>query len=242
MIKAHFSDQEKMEAFDEIAAHYYNRNFGSMSKTDYETMLFRIFLNHLKQNGIPSDDYSISRTLGITQSKVRSLKMRNELLQSDLENDAWKEEFAACVGNAVYDETKKLVKVIVPEVTVMMELRHFMEENRWYDEYQLNPKLFQCPLVFYLPLCERIGGNDVFLSEDAKKKLKELSKKANEKEQSAIGRIVQGSLEDGFKDLVSVGTTAIIVKVLEQIPFVGVAATIVGKLIMVLRKNAKLAD
>jgi len=35
---------------------------------------------------------------------------------------------------------KRKVKVMIPEITVMMELRHFIEQNGWYDEYQLNPK------------------------------------------------------------------------------------------------------
>ena len=60
-MKHAFSDKEKMDAFDEIASCYYEKNFGSMSKTDYETMLFKIYLNHLKKNNLRTDDYSISR-------------------------------------------------------------------------------------------------------------------------------------------------------------------------------------
>ena len=153
-----FTDEEKLEAFEDIAVQYFYRNFGSLTKTDFETMLFKIYLRHLKRSHLTTDDYSISRDLGITQSKVRNMKLRIELRDTEPSAVSWEEEFAACVRTAIYDDKKRLVKVMVPEVTVMMELRHFMEVNRWYDEYQLNPKLFQCPIDFFLPLCEKING------------------------------------------------------------------------------------
>ena len=235
-----FKDDEKIEAFEDIAVQYYYRNFGSLTKTDFETLLFKIYLRHLKRNQLSMDDYSISRDLGITQSKVRNMKLRIDLRDSDRHSDSWVEEFAACVGTAIYDDNKKLVKVMVPEVTVMMELRHFMEENRWYDEYQLNPKLFQCPLNFFLPLCEKISGTDLVLDDTAKKKIEELRDTANEKEQSAILKILNGAIEKGFKDLAWTGTTAIIVEVLKVLPFGGVASTIISALIAVLSQSGGL--
>ena len=35
-----FSNEEKIRVFDLIANEYFNKNFGSMSKSDYETLLF----------------------------------------------------------------------------------------------------------------------------------------------------------------------------------------------------------
>lgn len=235
-----FSNDEKIVAFDDIAVRYYYKNFGTMTKTDYETLLFRIYLRHLKRNRLPTDDYSISRALGITKSKVRNLKMRNELQQSSNDLDSWKEEFANYVGTAIYDDRKKLVKVLIPEITVMTELRYLMEVNRWYDEFQLNPKLFQCPLAFFIPLCEKIGGQEIFLDDSAKEKLKKINDTANEKEQSAIAEILSGALDKGFKDLAWTGTTAIIVEVLKILQVTGVAATIISALIAVLRKSGGL--
>jgi hypothetical protein len=131
---------------------------------------------------------------------------------------------------------------MVPEVTVMMELRHFMEVNRWYDEYQLNPKLFQCPIDFFLPLCEKINGMNIVLDDASKKKIEKISAKANEKEQSAISKILSGAIENGFKELAWTGTMAIIVEVLKALPFGGVAATIINALIAVLSKSGGLSE
>ena len=131
---------------------------------------------------------------------------------------------------------------MVPEVTVMMELRHFMEENRWYDEYQLNPKLFQCPLDFFLPLCEKIEGVSLQLDDATKRKLEKLNNQACETEQSAIAKIMKGSIEDGFKDLAWKGTTAVVIEVLKILPFGALAAPIIEGLIKVLKSSAGLSD
>lgn len=39
-----FSDNEKASCFDRIASHFYSRNFGQMSKSDIELMMFDIFM------------------------------------------------------------------------------------------------------------------------------------------------------------------------------------------------------
>ena len=235
------SSDEKIEAFDLIASKFYRKNFGTMSKTDFELLLFGIYIRYSKMHKLPTDDYSISRELGITQSKVRNLKLRNELQKNILTDDLWKQEFANCVETAIYDDNKKLVKVMVPEVTVMMELRHFMEENRWYDEYHLNPKLFQCPLDFFIPLCEKLDGTDgLTIDASVRKKLCSLNKQASEAEQSAIAKILNGAIEDGFKDLAWKGTTAIIIEVLKVLPFGALAEPVINGLIKVLKSSGGL--
>ena len=42
-----FSDKEKEDAFDVIAGLYFNRNFGSVSKADFETLLFSIYIEYV---------------------------------------------------------------------------------------------------------------------------------------------------------------------------------------------------
>ena len=74
-----FSKSEIDQAFRMISARYFERNFGTMAKTDFETLLFSIYIEHLLDNNQPFDDYAMSKALGITQSKVRTLKLRKEL-------------------------------------------------------------------------------------------------------------------------------------------------------------------
>ena len=39
-----FSNEEKIAMFDKIEQHYFTRNFGSMTKTDFETLLFSEYI------------------------------------------------------------------------------------------------------------------------------------------------------------------------------------------------------
>ena len=80
------------------------------------------------------------------------------------------------------------------------------------------------------------------LDPSAKKKLSELKKQASDKEKTAIEQILTGALQDGFKELAWTGTTAIVVKALELLPFGGVAGKIITGLITVLRKSGKLDE
>lgn len=230
-----FSKDEKQHAFDLLCERYYNRNFGTMSKTDFETLLFHIYLEHLINTSAPFDDYTLSKALGISQSKIRNLKVREEL-QYPRQSEHWKENFAALVSKAVYDEQSKTVKMQIPEVTDMTELRYYLECNGWFDEYQLNPKLFQCRLDFFLKLCRSLGELST-QDENTEAKLKELQKLHDGKnERSAIQKILDGAVEDGLKELAINGSKGLIVSVLKSLPFGGVAATAINEFIRVLEK------
>lgn len=67
-----FSEEEKMHLFDAVQKNYFQKNFGTMSKSDLEVLLFSEFIEHCLNNEIPFDDFSLSKQLGITQSRVRS--------------------------------------------------------------------------------------------------------------------------------------------------------------------------
>lgn len=231
------SSEEKIEAFDKIAELYFSGNFGTMAKSDFETLLFSIYIEHCFMNRIPFDDYTLSRNLGITQSRVRSLKLKKEL-KYPWENFRWEAAFAEEIKHARYDETRRLVKVGISDVNVMVELRHFMEQNGWYDEYQLNPKLFQCRLDFFIDLCERLEGKRIVLDDNAKEQLIELKNASgDEKEKSAIEKILSGSVEDGAKEFLINASRVGITELLKLLPFGGVAGVAINGLISLLEKS-----
>ena len=127
-------------------------------------------------------------------------------------------------------------KMNIPDVNVLSELRHFVEQNSWCDEYQLNPRLCQCRLEIFVSLCKKLEGNELQFDDDAKKKLKEFAK-CNQQEESFIEKILSGSLEDGLKGLAKAGTKVIITEVLKLIPFGGIAADAVDALVDVISKS-----
>ena len=52
-----FSTEEKIAIFDKIEQQYFVRNFGSMTKTDFETLLFSEYIEHLIKNDSNQKDY-----------------------------------------------------------------------------------------------------------------------------------------------------------------------------------------
>ena len=230
-----FKVAEKTAAFDLIAKRYFDRNFGTMSKTDFETLLFHIYMEHLLRNNEAFDDYTVSKALGITQSKVRSLKMRKELQYPNFSATGWKEQVLVALEGAKYDEPTKQVQMFISENTVLVELRHFLESNGGFDTYTLNPKLFSCRVDHLVMLFDKLSDNRAELSDEQKKKLEQLEAKGTDK--SAIEKICSGAYADGLRELVLAGSKQALTEVLKLIPFGGLAVPAVEAIIKMLERN-----
>lgn len=224
-----FSSENKAVAFDRIAEHYFQRNFGTMSKSDLETLLFDIYLERLLDKQENFDDYTMSKQLGITQSRVRTLKVRKEL-QYPRQGFKWEEAFVESICKATYDEQTKSVEVPIPDVNVLAELRYYMECRGWFDEYRLNPKLFQCRIGFFLELCKSLSNEEIIVSDEAKSKLRELNSANKGKFATAIQEIVSGSVKEGLKDLTLSASKEVVLEVLKLIPFGGLAGQAISAL------------
>ena len=220
-----FSKPEMEQAFRMVSARYFERNFGTMAKTDFETLLFSIYIEHLLDNNQPFDDYTMSKALGITQSKVRTLKLRKEL-QYPREKFEWTTAVADDLKRASFDAESKKVRVLIPDVNVLTELRYFVEKNGWYDEYQLNPRLFQCRVDFFLNIISELAKESLSLDDEAEKTIKEIEKQTPDGVvKKALKDILNGSIVDGTKKLLLYAGKEIGVKVLEKIPIAGEAAS-----------------
>ncbi|MBR1432528.1 hypothetical protein [Ruminococcus sp.] len=223
-------NEEKVLLADQIALRYYNHNFGTMLKADIDTLIFSVYIEHCLNNGLPYDDYTLSIQLGITEAKVRTLKERKQL-QYPYKGYNWKKEFVRLIPNAKYNDVKKLVQLNIGDVNLLKDVRNFVYNQGWYDEFQLNPKLFQCRLDFFISLCSKLE-DAVEFDNNAHKALLALGK--NEKEKSVIESIVKSSFQDGIKELVINGSKALLVEVLRTIPFSGLAATAINALISII--------
>ena len=133
------------------------RNFGMLSKSEFDLMLFHYYLLN-KQKEVGShyvSDYDIGRDLGLTIQRVRSLRERDALKWAT-EVD-WKKSFIQSLKLAHCDLKDDVsdsdIKIPVPDVNVMKEVRHYLEEAGLFDDYQLNPKIFQCKLDVLIAIC-----------------------------------------------------------------------------------------
>ena len=154
-----FDKESKVAAFDELAKNFYERNFGSMQKSDIEVLMFSLFIERiLKKEGLEYNDFSdykMSKALGITQQRINNLKVKKELKYPNEDFD-WKKSFGRISQNARYDDGK--IKIHIPDPNVYIELKNVIESQGGYVEITLNPKLLQLPPEYYLWLIREISS------------------------------------------------------------------------------------
>ncbi len=167
---ATFSALEKEAAFDRIASCFFEQNFGTVGKADLELMAFDILMQHLHKAGDPTDDYSISKTLGIPQQRVRNLKIKQQLRFGHTFD--WKKELAATVVNHPhYSEDDKYIILSFNDPNIMIETQHFIEINGGFVDFSFNPKLLRMKTCDFARLMIEIG-----LSVNEKETWKQLRK------------------------------------------------------------------
>ena len=224
-----FTAEEKEALFDTLMEMYFHKNFGSLSKMDLETYLFSFYLEHLMNNKFNYDDYTIGKDLGLTLSRVRGLKERKELKYPH-EGYDWREIFLQYAADAKYDESRHLIKFSIPDVNVIKDVRYYFERNHQYDEIQLNPKLFACRADAFIEMCKQIAienGEEFSLKTTDISSLQKLleNNTCKEHEKSAVQKIINGTVEDGIKDLLISATKETLLFVLTFVnPGVGKVA------------------
>lgn len=146
-----FSTEDKAAAFDKIAEKYFNKNFGTLQKADFEVLLFSIYINRIldkgEENVIDYSDYTLAKELGIAQTRIKNLKVKKQL-QYPRENFNWRESFIKLWENARYENGK--IKIYIPDVNLFNEIQNAIEENGGFIEKQLNPKLLQVSPEYFV--------------------------------------------------------------------------------------------
>lgn len=145
-------------------------------------------------------DYKISKDLGITQQKVRNLKVKNQLI-NPIQYD-WMRAFASLTENARYDKESKKVTLNIPDPNLYLEIQNFIEEQGAYVEKQLNSKVLQLRAEYYIDLILTVEPE-----ETRKKVIKELKKqfKNSGKDDSAFDeRSIGKSIIDIGADITTI--------------------------------------
>ena len=199
------TDTEKALAFDKIAEKYYLANFGSTSKADIDVLMFSIYLEQIldiSENDMESySDYTLSKLLGITQSRISNLKVKKEL-QYPYANFSWKESFSRILDNYRYENGK--IKLYIPDRNLYYEIKNVIENAGGYIEVQLNTSLLQINPEYFVDLLVAITDGSE-RKEIKKQLLKELCKhKVSEEEfnKKSIGDILKEKASDKIMDIV----------------------------------------
>lgn len=147
------SVEKKAEAFDKIAEVYYMNNFGSMSKSDFDTLMFSIYIDEILKNSEDDfnsySDYTLSKYLGITQSRVSSLKVKKEL-KYHYDGFDWKKSLKRISENVRFENGK--IKLNVRDKNLYYELKNVIEENGGFVDIQLNSTLLMVSPEYFVDL------------------------------------------------------------------------------------------
>lgn len=207
-----FTNEEKIKIFDNLAPLFFEKNFGRLSKADMEAFMFHYYFEKvLEDSKIDSDlidynkcsDYKIGKDLGITQQKVKNLKIMNELLYPSMRD--WKKDFASLTKNARYDKTARRIILNIPDPNLYLELQNYIEEQGGYIEKQLNGKILQIRPEYYIELITYLETED-----NRKKIIKELKgffkDKGKDDEAFDAKNIGKSFLETGLSAMEAVTT------------------------------------
>lgn len=226
-----FTDEEKISLFDKISSAYFERNFGSMSKADLETLLFSEYIEHCLNNKDDFDDYTLSKQLGITQQRVRSLKERKEL-KYPYRNFVWEDSFAESVKNAKFDKSDRYIKMIIEDVNVMNEIRHYIEKKGWYDECSLNKKMLRIPIECFWDICLKDTPDNMVLSDSAKQNIQKIKL-----DDDPLSALKEDFSKEGLMAVLRKSSKPAIVAVLNSLELDGMPGIVVNALSDIIEKS-----
>ena len=181
-----FDDNSKENLLNDICNSYFNKNFGKLSKSDYE----------------------LSKQLGITQSRVRTLKQLKYKKYDNFNDGWWKDEINNSLVNVHFDKNNNTIRFIVDDINVKEEVIHYIESRGWYDDTTLNKKLISIPLQCYLDI---FIDDDTFMTkfgEEERKKLEEICNNNNiaDDDKKTILEFAKDFSKDALSDILKTGT------------------------------------
>ena len=157
--------KKKAKAFDDIAMLFYDRNFGSSSKSEIELMMFSILMDaminkYANDNGVLDynmcSDYNMGKALGIQPSKVTTLK-KNKQARYPV-NFNWQQSLKMIESNIRYSKEKNKIIIPVRDPNLYIEIKNFIEENGGFIEMQYGSNVIQIrPEYFFLLLYNGIS-------------------------------------------------------------------------------------
>lgn len=135
-------DGTKARMFNRFAEEFFLNNFGSMSKADFELLLFSLYLGRMMEMWPDQperySDYRLSKLLGITEGRIRSLKERKELKYPS--RFEWEKAFARACEKAEFENGK--VRLFIRDARLYSELCNRVMDMGSYSETTMTRQLF----------------------------------------------------------------------------------------------------
>ncbi|MCQ2519189.1 MAG: hypothetical protein MJ107_01525 [Lachnospiraceae bacterium] len=165
----------------------FSRKFGTFAKSDYEILMFTIFMDSQSEN---IRDYDISVALGIPESKVRNLRIKSQLLYPREIN--WVNELNNAISHGYYDPSIGTITITIENPSVQSLLKNKVEENYGVVGLTLNNKQLVLPVESFLLLAALSEENsDYVLKELNKLLIRETKSKAQIEKKSFKNRYLK---------------------------------------------------
>ncbi len=191
---------EKEKCFDAIAKRYFCANFGTMTKSEMDTLLFSFFYKSYRKycaggKKEPSD-LEVAKLLGITPSRVSSLRLKADLMYPDEQPEDWRTVFCAALKKASYNAKTGKIIISLPDRLVYFEAKEAFERAGGQPEYTLTPNLMQIPPEHLFMLLLHLSGKDEAF---AKEKMSEVLNSNHMSLDDMQGKTVVEKLSDLLK-------------------------------------------
>jgi hypothetical protein len=135
-----FPGNKETEALNFIISEYMKIGYGSLTKSDIDLIFFTAFTKYCDIED--KSDYFLSKALKVTQSRIRSLKVRSELKYPFKNKDEIIKDFLDKAQYAKKDSSGTKISIPIYDPNIFIELERIIEVNNGYVEVQLNPKIF----------------------------------------------------------------------------------------------------
>lgn len=221
-----FSEEDKARAFDKIANQFYAGNFGTMAKSDMETLMFSIYIEQILSKSEDDfhtySDFRLAKELGITQSRVSSLKVKKQLQYPH--EFRWRDSFARVSENARYENGK--IKIQIPDINLYYEIKNAVEEAGGYIDVTLTPKLLQISPEYFLDLLVAVSETQQReqLRKELRNKIRAKNKDREYLEAQPLGRQLAGCGKEIILDVLEAAVSG----ALGGIPVVTIARNVMN--------------
>ena len=190
--------EKKAKFFDELSAHFYNCNFGTCTKSEIDLLMFHFYCELHRNDPKEIDSYTLSKTLGITQERIRNLKVKEYLTYP--RKVVWDELFTEELKSKLqYNETNRTIEIPILDPTVFMEIEHRVETNGGCVRYVRNKKILSLSLIDFSKL---LVGVDKKVPDEKKEEVQQLIERAYKANKEWAPYKIRELLKKAFADAV----------------------------------------
>lgn len=155
-----FFESQKDEIVNSIESLYLNHNFGTLSKSDFELLVFHYYMENLRSSGAEKTNYEIAKQLGVTVQRVAGLKDK-EASRYSYDEMSWKKQFLKCVEKITVSGDRLVINIT--DRRLYRELESYLEKQGLGTEYDLNPSIFKADSERFITIIKQLYPDDYLL-------------------------------------------------------------------------------